>query len=95
MLNNNYPNPFNPYTTIKYEIPKNEKYELQKVQLAVYDIFGRVVNVLVDQLQSAGYYSADWKPKNLSSGIYFYRISIKNSSDMELFYNTKKMIYLK
>jgi hypothetical protein len=95
MLNNNYPNPFNPYTTIKYEIPKNEKYELQKVHLAVYDIFGRVVNVLVDQLQSAGYYSAEWEPKNISSGIYFYRISIKNSSDMELFYNTKKMIYLK
>ena len=95
MLNNNYPNPFNPYTTIKYEIPNNSKYESREVKLVVFDIFGRIVKVLVDQLQSAGYYSVKWQPRNVSSGIYFYRISVKNSVNIELFFDTRKMIYLK
>ena len=94
-LNNNYPNPFNPSTTIQYEIPKNIKSEFQEVRLIVYDIFGRRIKVLVAEMQTAGYYSVEWQPENVSSGIYFYRISIKNSSNIKLFYNTKKMIFLK
>jgi len=73
-LYENFPNPFNPQTTIAYQLPHNGL-----VRLTVYDILGRVVIRLIDQTQSAGYHEVVWygldKAENpVSSGIYFYRL---------------------
>ncbi len=80
----NYPNPFNPSTTINYRLTKPGF-----VELKVYDILGRVVNVLVNKWQPAGDYKVIWNPSNLSSGVYFYRLHIGDSNI------TKKMILIR
>ncbi len=66
----NYPNPFNPSTMIRYQIPK-----AGKVVLKVYDILGREVRTLVDAYQEVGEHSVQFNADNLASGIYFYRFS--------------------
>ena len=73
-LHENYPNPFNPQTTIAYELPQNES-----VRLTVYDILGREVVRLIDQTQAAGYHEVVWNGldaagNSVSSGIYLYRL---------------------
>ncbi len=70
----NFPNPFNPSTLIRYNLPK-----AGHVKLMVYDVSGRTVIVLVDGYQKAGYFSHTWDARNsqgqrVASGIYFYRI---------------------
>ena len=69
-LFNNYPNPFNPTTDIKYDLPKSGL-----VSLKVYDINGRLVKEVVNQMQVAGSYTARFEASNLSSGIYFYQLT--------------------
>lgn len=71
-LSNNYPNPFNPETMIEYLIPKTAI-----VELKVYDVLGKEVATLVNEVQNAGKHSARFSINNygLASGIYFYRIS--------------------
>jgi hypothetical protein len=66
----NYPNPFNPSTKIKYNVPVG-----QKVTLKVYDLIGREVASLVDEWKGAGDYSVDFNPSNLASGIYFSKLN--------------------
>jgi len=88
-LYQNYPNPFNPSTDIRFTIP-----ELAKVRLKVYDILGRLVAKLLDDVKSAGTYDILWDGKNmhdqkLASGIYFYRLETDN------FNQTKKLVLLK
>ena len=80
----NYPQPFNPATTIKYQIPKTSK-----VILKVFDVLGNEMETLVDQKKSAGIYEIDFDGTGLTSGIYFYSIKTKEFTD------TKKMILLK
>ena len=85
----NYPNPFNPTTTIMYEIPSTGK-----VTLEIYDILGRRVATLVNNVQRQGRYNIIWNGRNsagqtVSSGVYFYRLQSGN------FINIKKMIMLK
>lgn len=65
----NYPNPFNPTTSINYDIPKSTY-----VKLSVYDITGKEVETLVNKNLQAGKYRADWNASRYSSGIYFARI---------------------
>jgi len=83
-LYNNYPNPFNPTTNISYYIP-----EAAKVTLDIYDVLGRHVQSLVNDLQPAGKYTVTFNARNLSSGIYFYRISAGSFSEV------KRMLLMK
>jgi hypothetical protein len=69
-LNECYPNPFNPATTISYELPAKNR-----VTLKVYDVRGREVAKLVEAEQSAGYHSLTWNASHLSSGVYFARLT--------------------
>ncbi|MDO8470219.1 MAG: T9SS type A sorting domain-containing protein [bacterium] len=73
-LSQNYPNPFNPSTTIKFEIM-----EATKVHLAVYDLLGRPVEVLVNERLTPGVYEARFEPKGLASGVYLYRLVTEKS----------------
>ena len=68
-LAQNYPNPFNPSTQISFSIP-----EQAHVRLAVYDLLGREIAVLVDQVREPGSYQAGFDAPGLSSGIYLYRL---------------------
>ena len=70
-LHENYPNPFNPVTTISYEISR----ELNIV-LSVYDNTGKLLDVLINQKQNAGNYSIKWNAKRYSSGVYFYKMKV-------------------
>jgi hypothetical protein len=68
-LDQNYPNPFNPVTTIQFRIPASGH-----VRLAVYDILGREVALLVNKALSVGSYEVQWHADQISSGAYFYRL---------------------
>lgn len=83
-LSQNYPNPFNPETVISYQLPVNSK-----VSLKVYDILGNEVAILVNEEKPAGKYQVNFNGKNLSSGIYFYKIT------SERFTAVRKMLLIK
>jgi hypothetical protein len=83
-LSNAYPNPFNPSTTIVYDLP-----EATRVRLIVYDRLGREVAVVVDHQQNAGRHSIRFNAKGLTSGVYFYRIQAGTFSA------TKKLILIR
>ena len=68
-LSQNYPNPFNPSTTIQFALP-----EAQQVRLDVFDITGRLVKTMVNEVKTAGYHTVQLNASNLSSGMYFYRL---------------------
>ncbi len=84
MIYQNFPNPFNPSTNIKYQIP-----EASLVKVVVYDLLGRKVAMLINQYQSAGFYNISFDASKLTSGIYIYKISAGNFSD------TRKMLLVK
>ncbi|MBX2991122.1 MAG: T9SS type A sorting domain-containing protein [Bacteroidetes bacterium] len=71
----NYPNPFNPSTTIKYDLP-----EAAQVSLVVYDLLGRKVTELVSGPKSEGYHSAMWDASAVASGVYFARFTATDMS---------------
>jgi hypothetical protein len=83
-LLHNYPNPFNPTTTIRFALPK-----VGVVKLTVFDIIGQQVAVLVDQELMGGMHSAEWNAKGKPSGVYFYRLESGS------FVETKKLILLR
>lgn len=83
-LSQNFPNPFNPVTTIQFEIPVENV-----VQLTIYNLAGKAVGVLTDRLYSAGTHQINWNASYLTSGIYFYRITAGNYTE------TRKMILIK
>lgn len=68
-LSQNYPNPFNPTTKIQYDIPKTSH-----VTLTIYNMNGHVVEKLVNKKQEPGFYSINWDARNVSTGVYIYRI---------------------
>ncbi len=83
-LSQNYPNPFNPTTKINFALPKSGL-----VTMKVYDILGKEVATLVNEVKNAGSYSVDFNASNLTSGMYFYKVSVNGFSDV------KKMLLLK
>jgi hypothetical protein len=83
-LHPNYPNPFNPVTNIQFTIP-----EQADVKLQIYNVLGRQVDVLVNETLPIGHHKILWNPKNLSSGVYFYKLEAGS------FMKTRKMILLK
>jgi photosystem II stability/assembly factor-like uncharacterized protein len=83
-LSQNYPNPFNPLTTIKYSLIKQGL-----VKLVVYDILGKEVITLVNEIKQAGNFSVNFDATNYASGIYFYRLEVVD------FVNVKKMVLIK
>jgi hypothetical protein len=83
-LNQNYPNPFNPVTQIKYGIPKQGL-----VTMKVYDVLGREITKLVNEVKTPGSYIVDFDGSNLSSGVYFYKLESNG------FIDVKKMMLIK
>lgn len=90
-LSQNYPNPFNPTTTISFTIPNvgDEYIRALQTKLIVYDILGREVKTLVNEIKSPGTYEIIFDASDLSSGTYFYRLTSGN------FIQTKKMLLVK
>jgi len=83
-LSQNYPNPFNPTTTISYSIPKQSY-----VTLKVFDVLGNEIVILVNEEKPKSNYEVEFDARNLSSGVYLYRIEAGK------FHDVKKMILLK
>ena len=83
-LHNNYPNPFNPSTKIRFDIT-----EKTNVKIVVYNSAGMEITVLVNSELSAGKYESSFTALNLPSGVYFYKLITESFTD------TKKMILLK
>ncbi|MBI5402707.1 MAG: T9SS type A sorting domain-containing protein [Ignavibacteriae bacterium] len=83
-LKQNYPNPFNPVTKISFDLPKSGL-----VTLKIYDVVGREVKTLVNEVKNAGSYAVQFDGAAFSSGTYFYRLESNN------FVSTKKMVLIK
>lgn len=83
-LEQNFPNPFNPSTTIEYSIPKQSH-----VSIKVYDLLGREITTILNEAKPAGNYSVNFDGSGLSSGVYFYKLTAGG------FNQTKKLILAK
>ncbi|HEY6952167.1 MAG TPA: T9SS type A sorting domain-containing protein, partial [Bacteroidota bacterium] len=89
-LGQNFPNPFNPSTNIKYGLRTRST-----VRLVVFNIIGQIVDDLVNGEQEKGFYSVTWNPA-LPSGVYFYRIDVHSVvKSSEHFSQIRKMILMK
>jgi hypothetical protein len=88
-LEQNYPNPFNPTTTIRYQLPN-----AGHVMLKVYDMLGREVATLVDEMKEIGFYSVTFDGARLASGTYIARLTAQ-SGEGKSFVQIKKMLMLK
>ncbi|MBM3324140.1 MAG: T9SS type A sorting domain-containing protein [Calditrichaeota bacterium] len=84
VLEQNWPNPFNSETSFRYGLPSRTG-----VHIAVYDLLGREVAVLVNEEKLAGFYEAQWRPKEAPTGVYFARISAGST------HIVRKMLLLK
>ncbi len=84
LLSQNYPNPFNPVTNIRFSVPKTSV-----VSLKIFDITGREVAELINQTMGAGTYNYDFNASHLSSGVYFYRMTAGDFTEV------RKMVLIK
>jgi len=84
VLLQNYPNPFNPNTTISFFIPGSSF-----VNLRIFDLSGKEVATLIDDIKPAGHHEISWIPKDLASGVYYYRLKAGESEQ------TRKLILLR
>ena len=89
IIHNAYPNPFNPVTYLRYDLPQNEM-----IKITIYDMMGRIVKTLVNSFQTAGYKTIQWnatdnKNEPISAGLYLYTIQAGE------FRQTKKIVLLK
>ena len=88
-LYQNQPNPFNPITTLRYDLPQNEM-----INITIYDMKGRIIKTLVNSSQTAGHKTIQWNATNeqnkpVSAGLYLYRVQAGE------FRQTRKMLLLK
>ena len=90
VLMQNYPNPYNPTTNIRFGIPENSD-----IQLIIYNSLGELVQELVNQNMNSGNYEVAWDASNLPSGIYLIRINAKGLDSKKNFTQVKKAILLK
>jgi len=92
-LSQNFPNPFNPVTKIKFALPPSPKGDLNagglEVRVIIYDILGNEVATLVNEQLNPGTYEVEWEASNFASGIYYYKLISDGFTD------TKKMILIK
>lgn len=84
MLEQNYPNPFNPSTRIRYQVSSSSH-----VTLKVYDVLGNEIETLVDEEKPIGVYQVNWNASDMPSGVYFYQVNSRSTTDI------KKMILIK
>jgi formylglycine-generating enzyme required for sulfatase activity len=89
VLFQNFPNPFNPSTTIKFQVSNAGLHPINFVKLCVFDIVGKEVEVLVNEKLNSGTYTVTWDASNYSSGIYFCKMITDNMV------STKKMILIR
>ncbi len=94
-LSQSYPNPFNPKTTIRYDLPENGW-----VTLKVYNILGKEVRTLVDMTHTAGYKQVVWDGKDgfeipVGSGVYIYRLTARSVESGKWFHQTRKVLLLR
>jgi hypothetical protein len=91
ILHSNYPNPFNPFTRIDYQLPHSSA-----VNLNIYNLQGQKIATLVSEVQNAGQYQVEWDASRFASGVYFYRIEVADPANLKNeFRDMKKMILLK
>jgi photosystem II stability/assembly factor-like uncharacterized protein len=83
-LEENYPNPFNPVTVIRYQLPVQSL-----VRLSIFNVLGQEISILVDGFQDAGYKSVQWDASGMPSGVYLYRLKTPNVVEV------KKMVLTK
>ena len=83
-LGQNYPNPFNPTTKINYSLPTDGF-----VTIKMFDVTGREIQTIVNEIKQAGYYTAEFNSFGIASGTYFYCLKTKD------FYQVKKMVVLR
>jgi len=88
-LSKNYPNPFNPTTNFTYQIPQPGV-----VEINIYDLTGKLVETLVKEQKSTGNYTIQWNASNFSSGVYIYRMTVTNNSNIQ-FSKTGKSVLMK
>jgi flagellar hook assembly protein FlgD len=96
-LSSAYPNPFNPVTRINFDLPVDSH-----VSMTVYNLQGRLLTTLSDEIKSAGYHSISWNASQYSSGVYFVSIyaqntdiSTVNSGIKQSFTKTQKLMLVK
>lgn len=91
-LSQNFPNPFNPRTTINYELGN-----VSNVKLYIYDTLGREITLLVNEKQREGRYTVEFDGNGLASGVYFYKLIAENTTvgSGQVFTDIKKMILVK
>lgn len=90
-LKQNYPNPFNPHTKIKFDIPNSGR-----ISLNVFDVKGSLVKEIFSGTVNAGVFAVDFNASELPSGVYFYKLEVRNAgSSTNSFVETKKMVLVK
>jgi len=90
-LSQNYPNPFNPITKISFDLPNDAK-----VKLTVYDLLGREIKSIVNNVLTTGRYTFEFDGSNFASGVYFYRIAVHSDKlSTGDFTGVKRMVLVK
>ncbi len=89
-ISQNYPNPFNPVTTIKYWLNVEAN-----VRIKIYNSLGQEIELITDEIQSAGTYSVNWNAEDQASGVYYYSFEVIDQNNSILHKEMKKLILLK
>jgi photosystem II stability/assembly factor-like uncharacterized protein len=89
-ISQNFPNPFNPSTTLKYSLPVEST-----VKINIYNSLGEMIETLVSEIQSSGNYEVSWNAQNYSSGVYYYSFEVNSLDGTQSHREMKKIVFLK